>query len=102
MDEHTEHQILIEKLRRMTADQLYRLVMEVCGAYLNKPKWISVDEKLPSPWKDVLVFDIACDDCFVGYRDDEKNWVIPGFPNDEVSISHWMPLPELPRRSINE
>jgi hypothetical protein len=60
-------------------------------------KWISVKDRLPEDWQEVIVY---------SPDEDVQSGVfyskISGFQNDcngrtiLVNITHWMPLPELP------
>ena len=78
------------------------------------PKWIPVTERLPKAVEEdvngnkvfsdfVLVFCvyqdgfiwIGADKC----RVDERTWLIE-IPSDHCKVTHWMPLPEPPERSI--
>lgn len=56
-------------------------------------EWVSVEEGLPSPWEEVLVFSEPYVD--VGYLLETGDFYsIRGFNN----ITHWMPLPAPPDR----
>lgn len=59
-------------------------------------EWISVKDRLPEIWQNVLVF---CDGMydvaeFYGvYYNGDPNWEYTGFGKDPT---HWMPLPDPP------
>lgn len=67
--------------------------------------WISVEERLPEPEKDVIILnwrkhidiDHLTDDGEGGYywwKSDEVIW------RDDDKITHWMPIPELPKEEL--
>ena len=71
----------------------------------NNPKspWISVDERLPEPEKDVIILaknkyidiDHLTDDGednYYWWKSDDVIWC------DDDKITHWMPIPELPKK----
>ena len=71
------------------------------AAQTNLPtpaKWISVKEKLPEPLESVLVIYAPTNQAKNDYRMECWNW-----PETEVYekkfITHWMPLPELPKEN---
>lgn len=70
---------------------------------LSKPKWIPCSERLPKEWKIVLTFQPTT-------TDDKgiiQTCVYIGIPGKwrqawnheflELPVTHWMPLPELPK-----
>lgn len=63
-------------------------------AYILAPQWVSVEERLPGPHKDVLIYDQYGIGFAARHRD--------GFfyesrePEPLKSVTHWMPLPEPP------
>jgi hypothetical protein len=61
--------------------------------------WISVKDRLPDDYSDVLVYDYDGMQYDIGWYDFEgyKGWVNT---NMEDSITHWMPLPEPPSEAI--
>ena len=72
-------------------------------------KWISVEEKLPIPYADVIMCYRSQNErhVFVGYYDPtEHRWVMPniwagnvllGLDDVPVQVTHWIPLPEFPK-----
>ena len=103
---------IIEEMANDLAQHCPDLVENCCGAsscvscivrFLHnagyrKQEWISVDERLPEAYEDVLYFngqsvgvDFICSD---GTWCDE---VVHGKP-----ITHWMPLPEAPKMKGGE
>lgn len=73
--------------------------------------WISVSDRLPTDRRDYLLTD--GEHCYVGhYRPDAKAWDhwILGWVQqccadgsvEDVNITHWMPLPELPTDERSE
>ena len=68
----------------------------------RKQEWISVDEKLPEVECPVLVF-TKRKRCYVGYYFKEStNRTFAGFyaKTARRDVTHWMPLPELPKGSF--
>ncbi len=61
--------------------------------------WIFGEERIPQNDRHVLVTDGRR--CFVAYFED-VDWVDADFGEKmDARITHWMELPELPRRAIN-
>ena len=65
---------------------------EPCDHFKSKSEWISVEERLPEMYEDVLYFnghsvgvDFICSDGM---------WCEEDVHND---VTHWMPLPEAPK-----
>ncbi|WP_322521180.1 DUF551 domain-containing protein [Guyparkeria halophila] len=60
-------------------------------------KWNTTDEALPAPLTDVLVYPThdqpAVD---MAYRKPDGRWVLSGFMNVVVQVTHWRPLPAPP------
>lgn len=69
------------------------------------PHWIPVTEQLPEDFKAVLVYTPKYLNQFMAYRKDDgwrvwspqDNHGVP-FINGQGEITHWMPLPELPKK----
>jgi len=62
-----------------------------------QPKWISVEERLPEPEKDVLVLYRGKYRCIGYYSEDCGLWIINDAPTYDETVTHWMPLPEPPK-----
>ena len=68
------------------------------------PNWISVEDELPPPHYEganstdfVLVYDGY--DLEFGYYDfEQKNWHGEDYKEMMFDVTHWMPLPQLPRK----
>ena len=64
--------------------------------------WISVDERLPKPWDDVLIFPRPTDYCCEGHVDHKGQWYYGeygqngGHENHRIKPTHWRPLPHPP------
>lgn len=63
--------------------------------------WISCQNKLPAPEQWVLVYrgDGDMKVCFLSQR---MEWDDGDFYHDVLGVTHWMPLPRVPRESTNE
>ena len=61
-------------------------------------KWISVEDKLPEPWVDVLCHHYN-DDIFIGYFSKINGWNgwINANKENDIEVTHWQPLPEPPK-----
>ena len=97
----TKEQAIEFLQRKMSKDpysaDIYRMAIEALTE-----KWISMDEKLPEVDKygDVNVL-VCMDDGFIASATYDKNngcelWAESG------EVTHWMPLPELPKERIVE
>ena len=58
-------------------------------------KWISVKDRLPDVEMEVLVFDGY--DIGTGYLKENYEWFLFS-ENLYIKITHWMPLPEPPKK----
>ena len=62
-------------------------------------EWISVDDRLPEPWKQVLIYSRHdfCESAF--YIGVPGKWRVAWNHEmlDDDSVTHWMPLPEPPK-----
>lgn len=83
---------------RKVLEKLYDLFLAGIAHEREKPRWISVKERLPIPYASVL----ACEDdpemaCIVCYYDDRcGGWMDTIEQNSVGKVTHWMPLPEPP------
>lgn len=66
-------------------------------------EWISVKDRLPDFFDEVLVYNSCCDDSgiSIAWRKQGNNggWVWDSrmvYPDDLVGVTHWMPLPNPP------
>lgn len=66
---------------------------------VERPRWISIEERLPNPEVEVLVF---TQDGVIGV--DKFFGVVFGFPffskRGVKRVTHWMPLPEPPKEEL--
>ena len=84
----TEKDLIIQDLRRENA-KLRASVQE----------WISVDDRLPEPWKQVLIYSRHdfCESAF--YIGVPGKWRVTWNHKmlDADSVTHWMPMPNPPK-----
>ena len=77
----------------------------VAGCDISISPWISVEERLPEPEKDVIILNgrkhIDIDhltddgeDNYYWWKSDDTIWC------DDDKITHWMPIPELPKEEL--
>ena len=66
----------------------------------GKPKWISVEERLPDPYVPVIAsrrgFKSGVRTCGMEYVTLENKWINNDFAWCS-EVTHWMPLPEPPK-----
>jgi hypothetical protein len=70
---------------------------------VTKPHWISVEDELPKIGKDVLVLR-EDGEMQVAHQYNEEIarwWSVDGFPLKN-NITHWMPLPQPPKKGGNQ
>ena len=73
-----------------------KMFMTVASAPTIRPKWISVEERLPSPDERVLVWLKANS---APYTQIDTDRIINGrWVRWRGCVSHWMPLPEPPEK----
>lgn len=79
----------------ISACDALRYAERAVEAGYSKPKWISVDERLPEVRQRVLLYSYH-DGVNTGYRADEigRFYVDKSYP---YRPTHWMPLPEAPK-----
>ena len=87
------------------AGNLYRDAL----AYINQlearvPKWISVKDRLPEYYKDVLVIVRNNGALFtiIAYLTIGGIWVHKGFGSVIGVVTNWMPLPDAPKEDMHE
>ena len=84
------------------ADRILSELQELKGSIKEKPRWIPVTERLPSPMRAVLVYAPYKQNIFMAYLQGEK-WYVWG-PDEYCcqrwpeyhAITHWMNLPQNP------
>ena len=80
---------------RKAADAIKQLIAN--GVTVQE--WISVKDRLPEPWKQVLIYSRHdfCESAF--YIGVPGEWQVTWNHEmlDADSVTHWMPLPELPK-----
>ena len=119
------HQDLVKRLRELHPEEFgdawdfafacQQTMHEAADAIeeLSKPRWISVEERLPELCQNVLVSDgkwsgegwLDRYDWHDPNREDVVYtspkpmdfWCMPGCKVDEDHVTHWMPLPEPPK-----
>lgn len=75
---------------------MYDDTVMVDKAYYNKLKeqttWISVKDRLPEMYVDVLVY-TECKNTFIASMDGTEKWEDSYSYYLEEAVTHWMPLP---------
>ena len=64
--------------------------------------WVDVKKKLPNSNAEVLGVIDQPDGRFIDivvYDDRDEQWTLANDPLEDLPVSHWMPLPELPNGS---
>lgn len=64
------------------------------GYEAGKPKWISVEDRLPEMLVDVLVYDRTGGSIELAFMTKHCEWVGVCMNHE---VTHWMPLPEPPK-----
>ncbi len=82
----------IEELEKLTDAQLD--IIKQHQAYLTKPRWIPVTERLPEKFKDVLTYGKygIMVDKYIGQFCGEDSFALA-----LRNVTHWMPLPTPPK-----
>lgn len=95
-----------DSIEEKVDEKICCLIDEIIGSVKHEPDdWIKCSEKMPENRKSVLVVikeDEYIDIC-VGETYGEGNWMINGehwYEKSDPAITHWMPLPELPKEEI--
>ena len=108
-------QKIIENLREFSAEYQYedQKLSETCFRAadaieeLQKPKWISVEERLPEFDGRVLCWRKGVHHRGVEYMDilyfnlDLRRFDNYGWIDKDIVVTHWMPLPELPKEDTD-
>lgn len=68
---------------------------------VSVPQWISVEDRLPMNYIDVLVFDAVKKFTTVGAMNSYGEWEVLGRRSYDLYITHWMPLPK-PTKGEND
>jgi len=63
-------------------------------------QWVSVNERLPEPGRNVLIFTKSGNVGEGNYIENDE-WVQYRWSVPSVKVTHWMPLPEPPTASNN-
>lgn len=63
-------------------------------------QWISVKERLPRNYIEVLVFDAIDREMFLGAIGSSGEWEVPGYRTEMFNVTHWMPLPKPPKEKM--
>lgn len=97
-----------EKTNLEEISPLLRLIMIVCFTMGAKwadahPHWISVEDELPQIGKDVLVLrkDGSIHEAHQCNEEIAMWWSVDGYPLKN-NITHWMPLPQAPKKGGNQ
>lgn len=86
----------VEDLNKSVLVQHYIKVPE-------KPKWISVEDRMPKPFVSVLVYmpeERPLPTVHEGFLAREGMWYANHFDREPMEITHWMPLPEPPEEEV--
>jgi hypothetical protein len=79
-----------------SAEEQYKFILDVAPEYPADAGWISVDERLPELFVDVLLHPRPNEYTVSGWMT-TTNFMWKGFSFDEhEKITHWMPLPPAP------
>lgn len=64
--------------------------------------WISVKDELPDTNEDVLVATIGGVFCYTHNFFPKRGWIPYGMNTITEGVTHWMPLPGIPKKQTNE
>ena len=76
-------------------------LIDACFAFADAhPHWISVEDELPRKEINVLMVSSGCAETLCGYRCKNGKYGWYCYNDDEYwhNITHWMPLPQLPKK----
>lgn len=74
----------------------YNFYKDALEALVSKPKWISVEEKLPENDDNYLVFTYDKNEAEIATYYGDGEWLTHDLTNLTRLVSHWMPLPSMP------
>ena len=100
LEKYLDHQYLYEN---GDPSYIHGIKVGVSWADENpKSQWISVEDRLPEPEKDVIILDKSKRidiDCLSNDGEGGYFWWKSGYTIwcDDDEITHWMPIPELPK-----
>ena len=90
---------LIESARYWGSGTSEEIAEHLIDNGLTVQEWISVKDRLPEPWEQVLIYSRHdfCESAF--YIGVPGKWRVTWNHEmlDADSVTHWMPLPELPK-----
>ena len=106
---HEEWEFAAEKYMLQAADAIEELIAALTASNeviaKSRPKWIPVTERLPDMKDyDYVLGIVNGSDINVRFEnavemvsyDPGSGWFMDDYPNAEISVTHWMPLPEPP------
>ena len=62
---------------------------------MTQGEWISVDDRLPKIYEDVLVY--SRDEFFIAYRSNNDWLYYEDVSSDDFPVEYWMELPQKPK-----
>lgn len=71
------------------------------GYEAGKPKWISVEERLPEDGAIVLGYMVSRDYRTIKWKNNTQRWEGLLLDYAKEFVTHWMPLPEPPKEVDN-
>ena len=98
----------VNNFDRLTLLKTYDTINEIYDKHIKKwlyadtvdiapdTKWISVKERLPEVEADILAY-IGEGSFVVCWMTHDGYWQCPAYLMDKDDVTHWMPLPELPK-----
>lgn len=101
--------LCLDRLESQAADAIEELIAALTASNevvaKSKPKWIPVTERLPDmKGYDYVLGIVNGSDTNVRFEnavemvsyDPGSGWFMDDYPNAEIRVTHWMPLPEPP------
>lgn len=102
-------EVCSEEMAAKAADAIEELIAALAASNeviaKSKPKWIPVTERMPDMKDyDYVLGIVNGSDINVRFEnavemvsyDPGSGWFMDDYPNAQISVSHWMPLPEPP------